>query len=209
MKLMLVEDDYLLNKAIKNYLKEYNVHSFLDGDEALKNIDKLYDVFIIDIDIPGINGIELLTEIKQKHKESYIIMISATIEIDTIEDAYNLGCDDYMKKPFDIKELKLKLDNIKNRFDEITLCNNLIYSKKSSKIIYKNDTHIDLTLNELKLLDLLIKNRGKLVNYETIEYTIWDFENESNQIRQLVNRLKKKIPIELIKNRRGQGYLIE
>lgn len=207
---MLIEDDYLLSRAIESYLNKYDISSFLDGRSALNSLDNMYDVFIIDIDIPEINGIELLTEIKYRYKDSYTIMISATTEIDTIEEAYTIGCNDYMKKPFNVKELKLKLENLNKKFsNEISLSTDLKLIKNLSKLVYKENKNIDLTLNELNLLNLLIKNRGKIVNYQTIINSIWEYENESNQVRQLVNRLKRKMPEDIIKNRRNQGYLIK
>ncbi|KAB7887347.1 MAG: DNA-binding response regulator [Arcobacter sp.] len=210
MKIMLIEDDYLLSRAIESYLNKYDISSFLDGRSALNSLDNMYDVFIIDIDIPEINGIELLTEIKYRYKDSYTIMISATTEIDTIEEAYTIGCNDYMKKPFNVKELKLKLENLNKKFsNEISLSTDLKLIKNLSKLVYKENKNIDLTLNELNLLNLLIKNRGKIVNYQTIINSIWEYENESNQVRQLVNRLKRKMPEDIIKNRRNQGYIIK
>ncbi|WP_226898698.1 response regulator transcription factor [Poseidonibacter ostreae] len=207
---MLIEDDYLLSRAIESYLNKYDISSFLDGRSALNSLDNMYDVFIIDIDIPEINGIELLTEIKYRYKDSYTIMISATTEIDTIEEAYTIGCNDYMKKPFNVKELKLKLENLNKKFsNEISLSTDLKLIKNLSKLVYKENKNIDLTLNELNLLNLLIKNRGKIVNYQTIINSIWEYENESNQVRQLVNRLKRKMPEDIIKNRRNQGYIIK
>ncbi|KAB7890808.1 response regulator [Poseidonibacter ostreae] len=210
MKIMLIEDDYLLSRAIESYLNKYDISSFLDGRSTLNSLDNMYDVFIIDIDIPEINGIELLTEIKYRYKDSYTIMISATTEIDTIEEAYTIGCNDYMKKPFNVKELKLKLENLNKKFsNEISLSTDLKLIKNLSKLVYKENKNIDLTLNELNLLNLLIKNRGKIVNYQTIINSIWEYENESNQVRQLVNRLKRKMPEDIIKNRRNQGYIIK
>ncbi|WP_226896367.1 response regulator transcription factor [Poseidonibacter ostreae] len=207
---MLIEDDYLLSRAIESYLNKYDISSFLDGRSTLNSLDNMYDVFIIDIDIPEINGIELLTEIKYRYKDSYTIMISATTEIDTIEEAYTIGCNDYMKKPFNVKELKLKLENLNKKFsNEISLSTDLKLIKNLSKLVYKENKNIDLTLNELNLLNLLIKNRGKIVNYQTIINSIWEYENESNQVRQLVNRLKRKMPEDIIKNRRNQGYIIK
>ena len=209
MKIMLVEDDYLLNKAIKNYFKHMNIDSFLDGESAYQNISNNYDIFIIDIDVPEINGIELLIKIRELYKTAYIIMISATIEIGIIEKAYSLGCNDYMKKPFEIKELELKLNLIENKIsNKYKILDDLFYNSNKSQLFYKEEI-INLTAKETKLLYLLINNKGKIVTSEMILNYIWEDITATDQTRQLVSRLKKKIPIDFIQNRQGQGYIIE
>ena len=209
MKIMLLEDDYLLNKAIKLYFKSYELDSFLDGSDAYDAINSKYDVYLIDIDVPNINGIDILKEIKSRFPLAHVIMISATIEIDTIEMAYKLGCDDYIKKPFEIKELELKIDLISNKLNKPTkIENNLEFDSKNS-IIINDGEKINLTLKETKLLNLLLNKRGEIVSNEYILYEIWDYENSNNQIRQLVGRLNKKLPENIIKNRKGLGYIVE
>jgi len=103
MKLMLIEDEYLLNKAIKTYLdsKGFEVVAYLDGLEALDNISNGFDLFIIDIDIPKITGIEILEHIRKIYPTVPVIIISATIDMEMITKAYTKGCNDYLKKPFD------------------------------------------------------------------------------------------------------------
>lgn len=209
MNIMLLEDDYLLNKAIKSYFKTYNMDSFLDGCDALDAINSKYDIYLIDIDVPSVNGIEILKEIKSRFPLAYVIMVSATIEIDTIEVAYKLGCNDYIKKPFEIKELELKIDLISNKLNAPTKIEDNIEFDLKNSIIIKDEKKINLTPNETKLLSLLLNKRGEIVTSENILFEIWDYENSTNQIRQLVGRLAKKLPENIIKNRRGQGYIIE
>lgn len=210
MKIMLVEDDYVLNKTISMYLKScgMNVESFLGGEDALKAISGKYDMFIFDIDIPEINGLELLEETRRLCPSAPIIMISATIELDMIIKAYNLGCSDYVKKPFDVKELELKiLAMTQKRSEMIQLAGDLSYDKTSHKLFYGAE-EIDLTKNESKLIHLLVANRGKLVGFDQISYAIWG-NDDTPHIRQLVMRLSKKIPVKLIENRRDMGYFIK
>lgn len=207
MNIMLVEDDYLLNKAIEQYFYNRNITSFNNGRDAFNALSNNYNLYIIDIDIPKMNGIELLKEIKTRYSESYVFIISATIEITTIEKAYTLGCHDYLKKPFDIKELEFKINLLEKKSEKILIFEDLYYDLNNSLIIYKNES-TKLTTNESKLLNLLLTKRGNIVSSNEIEYSIWNYENSKDHIRQLVNRLKSKIPIDLIKNRKGQGYFL-
>jgi two-component system, OmpR family, response regulator len=207
---MLVEDDYLLNKTIANYLKGcgFGVDSFHDGDEAYAAITNAYDLFVLDIDIPSVNGIELLEKIRLVCPDTPSIMISATIELNMIVKAYGIGCADYMKKPFDVKELELKIMAISTKTGgKIELQDGLTYDRTTRALSYR-DEEILLTANEKKLLHLLVANHGKTVTPEQIAYAVWGDE-DSGHIRQLVGRLKKKIPVNLIENRQGSGYIIK
>ena len=208
MKLMLIEDEYLLNKAIKTYLtsKGFEVSSYLDGLEALNSICDGFDIFIIDIDIPKITGIEILEHIREIYPSIPVIIISATIDMEMITKAYTKGCNDYLKKPFDIKELELKIKAFtRDVSSEIELAKNLIYDKNAQTLQYNNEV-IPLTTHENKFLALLTENIKTTVKHEYIESAIWG--SETPHLRQLVNRLRNKIPVDIIKNRVGEGYII-
>lgn len=208
MKLMIIEDEYLLNKAISTYLKSKNfkVSSYLDGLEALDNISNGFDLFIIDIDIPKITGIEILEHIRKIYPNIPVIIISATIDMEMITKAYTKGCNDYLKKPFDIKELELKINAFtRDITSEIELSKNLIYDKNAQNLKYNNKI-ITLTTHENKFLALLSENHKATVKHEYIESVIWG--TETPHLRQLVNRLRNKIPVDIIQNRVGEGYII-
>ena len=101
MKILLLEDDIALNKSIcaaLNY-SGYDVDTFFDGNEVLNNLNFLYDLYIMDINVPNISGLELLDLIQNQNNQAKIIMISSNTDINTIKNAYNLGCIDYLKKP--------------------------------------------------------------------------------------------------------------
>ncbi len=210
MKLMLVEDEYLLNKTIKTYLngKGFEVESFLDGLEAVDAIGSGYDLFIIDIDIPQINGIDILEHIRTLYPEVPVIMISATIDMKMITKAYTKGCSDYLKKPFDIKELELKIRAFtRSSNEEVDLGAELHYDKHAKQLNYRG-VMLVLTSKEHALLYLLIKNRSRIVSHEQIESAVWENGADTVHIRQLVNRLRKKLPVDVIQNRIGEGYII-
>lgn len=207
---MLVEDEYLLNKAIKTYLvsKGIKVDAFLDGFDAVDAIGPQYDIFVIDIDIPYINGLEILEQVHKIYPSLPVIMISATIDMDIITKAYKKGCSDYLKKPFDIKELELKIKSFtRNHKQEIKIAENVYYYKDKQELKY-DDKVILLTQKENIFLSLLILNRGKVVEHENIELSVWGVDSDSTHLRQLVNRLRNKLPDNLIQNRIGEGYII-
>ena len=211
MKLMLVEDEYLLNKAIRSYLssKGFEVDGFLDGLEAVNAIGLGYDLFVIDIDIPEVNGIDILEKIRTLYPHLPVIMISATIDMEMITKAYTKGCSDYLKKPFDIKELELKIRAFTRIVDnEVDLGAQMRYDKQAQQLSY-DDEVINLTPREHQFLLLLIDNRGWIVSHEQIEFAVWGGDVDTVHLRQLVSRLRKKLPIDIIENRIGEGYMIK
>ena len=207
---MLVEDEYLLNKAIRTYLrsKNFQVDGFTDGFDALEKIDDGYDLFILDIDLPHISGIELLEKIRELFPLLPIIIISATIDMKMITEAYTKGCSDYLKKPFDIKELALKIHaHTREVESRVQLAPMLMYDKSRDILEYEGE-QISLTSKEQQFLFILIQNRGLIVSHEQIEISIWGVDEGTPHLRQLVSRLKKKIPQNIIENRVGEGYIL-
>jgi len=211
MKIFLLEDDYSLNEAIKETIEfdGHTVRNFYDGEIAFDNISNEYDLYILDINVPNIEGLELLSSIKSKNPNAKVIMISANINIEKIKEAYNKGCDDYLKKPFDIEELIIKISKFDNKDGNIYF-DNSIYFNLSSKELFIDDSPCVLTKNEKNLLYLLIENRGNKITYTQIEDFVYEGEAKtSDAIRSLVKRLRKKIPIDLILNSLDEGYFIK
>jgi DNA-binding response OmpR family regulator len=209
-KIFLLEDDYLLNKAIAQYLtgKGFIVSSFYNGSEALNAIADDFSLIILDIDIPDTNGISVLEEMRKLYPTKPIIMISATINIDMISKAYEKGCNDYMKKPFDIRELELKIRTfIQSKVNSITILEGLEYIITDQRLLYHSE-EIGLTPKEKKLFHILVENKGRTVSVELLERAIWGLSGDAIHLRQLVARLRKKLPENTIQNRTGSGYCI-
>lgn len=210
MKIFLLEDDYSLNEAIKEIveLESYIVDCFYDGEIAFNSISNDYDLYILDINVPNINGLEILEKIKKMNFNSSVIIISANLNISLIKKAYVLGCDDYLKKPFDLEEIILKINRYANKPKNINLTED-IYFNISDKVLYYKNKKIELTKNERNLLYLLIKNIGKTISYLQIEDFVYDGESKSSDaIRSLVKRVRKKLPEDLILNSLDEGYYI-
>ena len=211
MKIFLLEDDYSLNETIKEMLELscHEIDSFYDGEIAYNNIIGDYNLYILDINTPSIDGIELLKSIKKLNSQTKVIMISANINIDKIKEAYNCGCDDYLKKPFFIEELILKVEKYNKKNSDIFITENIYFSLITNEL-YINSQKVELTKKEKDLLILLLENRGKTISYENIEDFVYKREAKtSDAIRSLVKRLRKKIPMDLILNSIDEGYLIK
>lgn len=210
MKIFLLEDDYLLNKAITQYLssKGFIVTPFYNGLEAIQAISDDYGLMILDIDIPELNGITVMQEIRKLYPKKPIIMISATIDIDMISKAYETGCNDYMKKPFDIRELELKIKALtQSAANSLTILEGLEYTLDDQRLLYHSQ-EIGLTPKEKKLFHFLVENKGRTVSMEHLERAIWGMNGDAIHLRQLVARLRKKLPDNTIQNRTGSGYCI-
>jgi len=207
---LLVEDDLQLAKIVKKILesKDFIVTMVTDGAEALEYIkNRDYDFYLIDINIPNVNGLELVKYIKELNKEGKIIMITASVEEYNFKKAYEYGCDDYIKKPFHLTELEVRINRLMNKseieFDEYKFDFN-------SQDLYKNKELINLRRKEKKLLYLLLKNKNHTVDNQKIIDFVWsDSKTKNPSVRQLVNELRKKFEKDYIKTVVGVGYRFE
>ena len=181
---------------------------FDDGKKALEAIDNGYDCFILDINVPGLDGISLLKEIRSMDSTTPAIIISANIELETIQDAYNKGCDEYLKKPFYMYELETKIEKLcKPKVATINLAQGYCYDVENEILLDAHHEEIKLAKKEILLLNLFAKNLGKTVTFERIEQYVWEGElTTTENIRALVKRLRKKLPEEIIENQGGIGY---
>ncbi len=198
MKILLLEDNLALNKAIKKVI-ELDSHiavSYVDSQDVLENIDDQYDLYILDINVPNINGLELLDMIYTKNNKSKIIIISSNIDMFSIHKAYKLGCMDYLKKPFHVEELRIKIDKL-----------NLPSSNILSSVKLKDNS--SLTKKEKDLLLLLLNNVNTIVTYSMIEDSVYKDRTMSlNSLRALVRRLRLKLVDDIIQNVLEEGYLM-
>ncbi|NPA11783.1 MAG: response regulator transcription factor [Epsilonproteobacteria bacterium] len=205
---LLVEDDTQLAKIVKRILehKDFKVDLCEDGKEAIELIKQNdYDLYLIDINIPYINGIELVKYIKEQNKKGFIIMITASVEEENFQKAYEYGCDDYIKKPFHATELEVRIKHLLKesiKFDDYEF--NFV-----TEDLYKNSEMVDLRKKEKKLLHILLKNKNRTVSNEKIVEFVWGDTNKNPPVRQLVNELRKKFDKDYIKTVVGVGYRFE
>jgi len=196
MKILLLEDNNRLNNSIVKRLeiKGYKVDSFIDGHEALNNVFDGYDCFILDINVPSIDGINILKEIRENDKNIPILIISSSIDLDTIKSAYDYGCNDYLKKPFFIDELEVKIEKLCQLDTEIIILEDGFSYDMQKRELYKKEL-VKLTKKESLLLHQLITHKNKVLSYDHILNYVWEGDiATTDSIRTLVMRLRKKIP---------------
>ena len=209
MKVLVLADNQRLLNVIKNALEKesYSVDTFIDGDDALEALDNGYNCFILDINVPNIDGISLLELLRINHKDTPVIIISSNHDFEKIQKSYDLGCDDYIKKPFFILELVQKvkkLCKIQKKFLEFDSSYKYDFI---NHILYENGKELELTKKEILFLELFSKNLHHVASYEEIEEYVWEGEDTNLvNIRAMIKRLRKKIPYESIVIVKGMGY---
>lgn len=216
MKILLLEDEVMLNESICEYLEGegHQVESFFDGLKALEAIkENAYDLLILDITVPGLDGLTFLEKIHTLKIHVPAIYISALVDIEDISRAYDLGCNDYLKKPFHLKELSLRVNRVKildtTPRVHLRLSKNYSYDQEHSTLLFNQETQI-LTKRQSQIIDLLSRNRGRIVDFEQFQNYVWSEQIVDNAtIRAEINRLKKNLKEDFIINVRGMGYMVD
>lgn len=221
MKVLLLEDEFMLSRSICTYLlnKGYLVDHFDNGLDVVKTLDtKLYDCYILDINTPLVDGLASLEKIVARSANVPTIIISAYHDIEYISDAFSLGCSDYLKKPFNLKELELRIQRLTSQSQHhqekrdnlsVELSENYSFDTQKNLLYYKGEPQ-KFTKREYSLLILFISNIGQVISDESIRSFIWDGDDvEGSTIRSLVNRVRHKLKEELIENVRGFGYVMK
>ena len=216
MKILLLEDEVMLNESICEFLESdgHIIDSFFNGVEAFDTIQKNnYDLLILDINVPGIDGLTILEKIHALKIHTPTIYISALVDIEDISRAYDLGCYDYLKKPFHLKELSLKIDRVKLAQDtpqiHLRLSKNYSYDQEHNRLLFKKEVQT-LTKRQSQIIEILARNRSMVVDFEQFSEYVWgDYIVDNATIRAEINRLKKILKEDIIVNVRGMGYMIE
>ena len=216
MRVLLLEDERMLQEAIREYLGAtgYEVDAFEDGMDAYGAIHtKKYDLFIFDINTPSIDGLSLLEKIQQEKIQVPTIFISAITQIEQISRAYELGCYDYLKKPFHLKELTLHIERLM-KISEHSSCSLVTISPKYSYDLNRRRLVFDgkdqkLTQRQAQIIDLLASNLDKIVDFEMLRYYVWENAPIDNAtIRAEVHRVRQVLNEDLIETIKGVGYRI-
>ena len=216
MKILLLEDDHLLGNAIAKYLNAtgHVVTSFKNGDDAYMTLKKSsFDLLILDINVPGLDGFALLEAIHELKIQIPTIYISALADIEDISHAFDLGCHDYLKKPFHLKELTIRIDKILQlRYVpsiHLRLSPNYSFNLDTLEIRFDNEVQI-LPNRQLQIIKLLAQNRSRIVSYDMFREYVWeDSQIDIPTIRAEINRLKKVLKEDFIINIRSLGYMIK
>ena len=223
MKVLLVEDNIQLNKALTTLLKRnsYLVDSALDGEEALLYLDDYqYDVIVLDIMLPKVDGLEVLRRTRKKGNQTPIILLTAKSTIEDKIAGLDLGADDYLPKPFNSDELLARIRALGRRKvqeyqdNKETTFGDLIISE-NKYVISCGDKSVDLSNKEMQILVMLVKGNGNIVSLDKITSGAWDNESysTSENVWVFISYLRKKIESigskVKIKSVRYQGYYLE
>lgn len=218
MKILLLEDDFDYKNSIKDYLEslDYEIDDFENGEEALSAIyEKSYHLLILDIRVPGISGYDLVKTIRENDNNVPVIFITSLTDINNLSLGYELGCNDYIKKPFSPKELKYRIEQVIKAFyfstneNYIELNNGFLYEPLKKELI-KDDIKVNLTKKESETIFCLITNKNQFVSIEKLRFEVWDdkYINEAD-IRVCIKNIRDKTSKEFIINQRSVGYKIE
>ncbi len=212
-RVLLLEDNELLLETMEDFLENvgFEVDLVKDGEEALKlSKNNLYSLYLLDIKVPLLNGIELLKQLREYGDNTPAVFITSSADKESIAEGYKVGCDEYIKKPFDLDELLMRIKAILKRVEVeemIKIDDTYVYNLKRKRLL-KNGQEIKINLKDAQLLELLLKNRGKVVTKEMIKDKLWQKEEfmSGGSLRVYVNNLKKVFGKDSIENIRGLGY---
>lgn len=196
MKILLLEDNINLAEIIREILEEkgHHVDWFEDGEIALFHSVNGYDCFVLDIHVPNMDGLALLKEIRFREKKTPAIIISANIELETIQKAYVAGCNDFLKKPFYMYELERKIALLCPMPEHIFLHDGFTYDTHEEILYNAEAMPIKLTQKERRFMTLLSKTPNIIVSILAIEQYVWEGEDVSlSGLRSLVKRLRTKL----------------
>jgi DNA-binding response OmpR family regulator len=214
MRVLLLEDERMLQEAIQEYLGAtgYRVDAFEDGLEAYEAIRReRYDLFIFDINTPTLDGLSLLERLQGERIEVPTIFISAITRIEQISRAYELGCYDYLKKPFHLKELTLHIERLmkiaERRMErEIAISARYRYDLNRRQLLYDGEDQ-PLTQRQAQIVDLLASNLERIVDFEMLRYYVWENAPIDNAtIRAEMHRVRQALREDLIESIKGIGY---
>jgi DNA-binding response OmpR family regulator len=222
MKILLLEDDFTLSKEISAFLtsKKFECIPYYDGSLLLKKYFPYeYDLIILDINVPGLNGIEVCKGIRKIDNKTPIIMLTAFSEIEDKLSSFDNGADDYLVKPFHFEELYARVQSLLRRKEvpqqvesKIVVRDLEIFEEEMK--VFKSGEEIKLTPKEFKLILILAHAKGKVLSKQFIAEKLWDYHIETNQntIEVYINFLRKKIDkdheIKLIRTKVGYGYYL-
>ncbi len=217
-KILILEDDLLFLETLEDFLTSegFLVDCAKNSNEALElNYKNSYDLYIFDINLPEISGLELLKLLRDSNDKTATIFLTSYKDSDTLKDAFLKGCDDYIKKPVDLDELLLRvkavLKRVNRSFEKIILEDGLIFDQENRRV-YRDNIDVSLAIKAMDLLELFVQNQGKIVSKDEIITKLWGF-NESyseGSIRVYINQIKKLFKKEnVIQNIKSVGYRFE
>ena len=221
MRILVVEDERALCETIVRSLRRlaYSVDPCYDGDTAIDLLgSERYDLVLLDLNLPGADGMTVLRTLRQTDRETRVLILSARSEVADKVEGLDAGANDYLAKPFHLEELEASIRSLTLRQftqnDVVLHCGPLSFDARSRTATAAGQP-LALTRKETGILEYLLLHRGRPVSQEELLEHVWDnsVDNFSNSIRVHISALRKKLRAALgydpVRNRIGEGYLIE
>jgi len=219
MKVLLLEDDVALADVISEYLEDsgFDLDLAYDGEEALTYAyESKYDLYIFDVNVPVIKGFDLLKTLRDNGDTTPTIFVTSLNDIDDVSKGFESGADDYLKKPFELAELLLRIKNIQKRSftqqrSSIIQIDDDITFDLETELLSRQDESISLPQKELKLLKHFLQHPNEVVTFDNLYKVLWDYDEtvSSESLRAHIKNLRKHLAQDMIQNLRGVGYRFE
>ncbi len=217
MKILLMEDDPVLGEIVTDYLQQYyTTHRAFDANEAGEMIDKgHYDLLIFDINVPGKSGIALLEELRSFNNTTPAIIITAYEDTAHLKKSFDAGAHDYIRKPFDLEELKLRIEKSRALFhieqeEPVSLGGDMQYDPSRHQVTSGTKSYT-LRPKEAEILEYFIAHPGRLISSDELVQNIWEFDEMPTDatLRSYIRKIREIIGKEKITTQRGMGYRYE
>ena len=217
MKILLMEDDAVLSDILLDFLEDsWSVEYAYDSRAVYKKLEETkYDLFIFDINVPGKNGLELLQELREYNNTTPAIIITAYTDTQYLKKAFGLGASDYIKKPFELEELDVRIRNIQKLFhietkELLDISKDISFSPAEKKLD-KAGKVIPLSTKDSAILSYFFNNQKRVVTNEELTQNIWDFDSMPSDatIRSHIRTIRELIGKEKLTTVRGEGYIYE
>ncbi len=213
--LLLLEDDLQLNDTVKQFL-EHHGYRVLSAYDAHQAKDLLYenpvDLMLLDIKVPYQNGFDLLAELRKQGDKRPAIFITSLHGVEDVSRGFDAGCDDYIRKPFALKELLVRIEaQLRKAYGEQKACIDIdetIRYYPEELILEIADQSVTLKQKEAKLLTLLLENQNTLLSYEQINHTLWEYDEtpSAGSLRTYIKTLRAYLGKERIETVKNVGY---
>ena len=214
-KILLLEDDLNLSETVAEYFDEqgFDVICVYDGDDAIASIyENHFDLLLLDVNVPNKNGFDVLKEIRAQNNNVPAIFTTSLNSMNSLEEGYTSGCDDYIRKPFELRELLFRVQTILKRefsqkSDVINITDDITFNSISNEL-KQNDEEIKLNLKELKLLKFFLQHPNELLAHDRIYDHVWDYDEDysDNSLRTYIKNLRKILGKDKIVSLKKLGY---
>ncbi|SFV60047.1 Two-component system response regulator DccR [hydrothermal vent metagenome] len=214
-KILLLEDDLQLSDTVKQFLEHYSyiVVTAYDAREAMDKIYEVHvDLMLLDIKVPYQSGFDLLQELRSKGNETPAIFITSLNSVDDVTRGFDVGCDDYIRKPFALKELLVRIESLLKRQygtreEYIEIDETLRFYPREFQLL-RDEERVALKTKEAKLLALLLEHPNELLSYEKIFEVLWDYDEEPSggSLRTYIKTIRSHIGKEHIVTLKNIGY---